>query len=435
MSIWYLWPFYGSRFVKSLIRIIKPFETLFYLWLWLTYTQIATIIVVQNFVTLICEIPTSKFAEKYGNKCSVVVWNIFAWISTILIPFVSSFWLILLISWIVSFFKTFFSWSDRARIWELITQRNPKFLTKYFWYSKSINNFGIIFVWLLWTYIVNKTWTMDYLWVFAWLWYILSWLILLFGEKWDINNPILWDTTEWFNQFKNYYKEWLSLVLSSKDKEIYFIKKKWKDVKSFFSYLEEWIKELLKNKKIIYLFIWTCLLFLLRRIWEMFWWPYFEEIWFDISKLWWLYSVSAIIWVLIPMIIPKLKDYKNREKYLLEIFIILGMIVLSSLFIWSIRLLVTAYLLCKMVENFIIPLDSSLSVDMISKKSRSVILSLRESVNSCFVILWSLFSWIIFDKFSILWWWIMISIIVVLLGINYVTLSRSHKNRVDVGSF
>ena len=428
MNIWYLWPFYCSRFVKSLIRIIKPFETLFYLWLWLTYTQIATIIVVQNLVTLIFEIPTSKFAEKYGNKYSVIVWNVCAWISMALIPFVSSFWLILFISWLVSFFKTFFSWSDRAWVWELIVQRNSKFLTKYFWYSKSINNFGIIFVWLLWTYIVNKTWTMDYLWIVAWVWYILSWIVLLFGEKWDINNPILWDMTEWFNQLKNYYKEWLSLVLSSKNEKLYLIKKKGNDIKSVFSYLEVWIRELLKNKKIIYLFIWTCLLFSLRRIWEMFWWPYFDEIWFDISKLWWLYSVSAIIWVLVPMIIPKLKDYKNREKYLLTIFIILWMVVLSSLFVWSIWLLVGAYLLCKMVENFIVPLDSSLSVDMISKNSRSVILSLRESVNSCFVIVWSLFTWIIFDKFSIIWWWVIIAVIVVMLGINYVTISKNHKN-------
>jgi len=227
MKIWYLWPFYLGRFVKSLIRIIKPFETLFYLWLWLTYTQIATIIIVQNVVTLIFEIPTSKFAEKYGNKWSVIVWHIFSWIFTVAIPFVSSFWLILLISWIVSFFKTFFSWSDRARIWELITKKDPKFLTKYFWLSKSINNFGIIFVWLLWTYIVNKTWTMDYLWIITWLWYILAWVILLFWEKWDINDSILWDTTEWFAKLRDYYKDWLSLLLSSKNEQIYLIKKKW----------------------------------------------------------------------------------------------------------------------------------------------------------------------------------------------------------------
>jgi len=427
MKIWYLWPFYLGRFVKSLIRIIKPFETLFYLWLWLTYTQIATIIIVQNVVTLIFEIPTSKFAEKYGNKWSVIVWHIFSWIFTVAIPFVSSFWLILLISWIVSFFKTFFSWSDRARIWELITKKDPKFLTKYFWLSKSINNFGIIFVWLLWTYIVNKTWTMDYLWIITWLWYILAWVILLFWEKWDINDSILWDTTEWFAKLRDYYKDWLSLLLSSKNEQIYLIKKKWNDIKSVFSYLKVWMKELFKNKNIIYLFVWMCLLFFLRRIWEMFRWPYFEEIWFDISKLWRLYSVSAVIWVVVPMIIPKLKDHKNRERYLLIIFTILWMIVLWSLFAWNILLLIWAYLVCKMVEDFIAPLDSSLSVDIISKKSRSVILSVREAVKSCFLIVWWLFSWIIFDKFSILWWWVIISILIVILWLTYTTISKNHR--------
>ena len=129
-----LWPFYLSRFTKSLIKITSPFETLYYLWVWLSYTQVATILVVKNLVTLIFEIPTSRFAEKYWNKYSVILWNVLSGISMALIPFVSSFWFILVLSWLFSFFKTFYSWSDRARIWEIIRKKDPKYLTKYFWY-------------------------------------------------------------------------------------------------------------------------------------------------------------------------------------------------------------------------------------------------------------------------------------------------------------
>ena len=427
MKLKELRPFYLSRFTKSLIKIISPFETLYYLWVWLTYTQVATILVVKNLVTLVFEIPTSKFAEKYWNKHSVILWNIFSGISMAMIPFVSSFWLIIILSWLISFFKTFYSWSDKARIWEIIKKKDPDYLTKYFWYSKSINNLGVVFIWILWTYIVRRTWTMDYLRIIAGLWYILAWLILLCWKKEDIKNPILWEKSEWFALLRKYYNDWICLLLSAKNEKVYLIKRKSKKFSSLFSFLKTWIKELFKNKLIIYLFIWMSILYLLKDIWKIFWGPYFEENGFDISKLWWLYSVSGILWILAPIIIPRLKNYKHRENYFLFIIILLWAFIIVSLYLWNIPLLIIAYLLIKVIEDFMYPLDSSLSVDIISKDSRSIILSMRESVKSGFWIIGSLFSWLLFDNFPLLRGWIIISILIILLWINYSTIIKKYK--------
>lgn len=426
-----LWPFYLSRFTKSLIKITSPFETLYYLWVWLSYTQVATILVVKNLVTLIFEIPTSRFAEKYWNKYSVILGNVLSGISMALIPFVSSFWFILVLSWLFSFFKTFYSWSDRARIWEIIRKKDPKYLTKYFWYSKSLNNLGVVLVWFLWTFIVQKTWTMDYLWIVAWLWYALAGLILLFWKKEDIKNPILWENTEWFTLLRKYYNDWIGLLLSSKNEQIYFIKRKRKKIESLFSFVKTWFKELLKNKTIIYLFIWVSILCLLKQIWKIFWGPYFQENWFDISKLWWLYSVSGLLWILVPIIIPRLRKYKHREMYFLVIIILLWMFILWSLCLWNIPLLIVAYLLAKVIEDFIFPLDGALSVDIISKESRSVILSMRESVKSSFGIFWSLFLWVIFDNFSLLRWGVIISVLIIALWLNYAIIVKRHRSMID----
>ena len=426
-----LWPFYLSRFTKSLIKITSPFETLYYLWVWLSYTQVATILVVKNLVTLIFEIPTSRFAEKYWNKYSVILWNVLSGISMVLIPFVSSFWFILILSWLFSFFKTFYSWSDRARIWEIIRKKDPKYLTKYFWYSKSLNNLGVVFVWFLWTFIVQKMWTMNCLWIIAWLWYVLAGLILLFWKKEDIKNPILWENTEWFTLLRKYYNDWIGLLLSSKNEQIYFIKRKRKKIESLFSFVKTWFKELLKNKTIIYLFIWVSILCLLKQIWKIFWGPYFQENWFDISKLWWLYSVSGLLWILVPIIIPRLRKYKHREMYFLVIIILLWMFILWSLCLWNIPLLIVAYLLAKVIEDFIFPLDGALSVDIISKESRSVILSMRESVKSSFGIFWSLFLWVIFDNFSLLRWGVIISVLIIALWLNYAIIVKRHRSMID----
>lgn len=426
-----LWPFYLSRFTKSLIKITSPFETLYYLWVWLSYTQVATILVVKNLVTLIFEIPTSRFAEKYWNKYSVILGNVLSGISMALIPFVSSFWFILVLSWLFSFFKTFYSWSDRARIWEIIRKKDPKYLTKYFWYSKSLNNLGVVFVWFLWTFIVQKTWTMDYLWIVAWMWYVLAGLILLFWKKEDIKNPILWENTEWFTLLRKYYNDWIGLLLSSKNEKIYFIKRKGKKIESLFSFVKTWFKELLKNKTIIYLFVWVSILCLLKQIWKIFWGPYFQENGFDISKLWWLYSVSGLLWILVPMIVPRLRKYKHREMYFLVIIILLWMFILWSLCLWNIPLLIVAYLLAKVIEDFVFPLDGALSVDIISKESRSVILSMRESVKSGFGIIGSLFLWVIFDNFSLMRWWVIISVLIITLWLNYAIIVKRHRNMVD----
>lgn len=112
---------FGTRFfieLKSLFAVVQ----LFYLSRGLTASQVIYLSLVWSIVTLICDLPSSVLADRFGRKKLITLGIFLIALSTFLLFFVSGFWAIVPIHIIGAIGLSFFSGADQAILYDSLKE-------------------------------------------------------------------------------------------------------------------------------------------------------------------------------------------------------------------------------------------------------------------------------------------------------------------------
>ena len=387
----FLWPFYTQSIISSLSKLILPFYVIYFLDIWLTLWQIALISSFRSIVSLVSEIPTWTIADLYWKKISVILWFILSWITVFCIPFFHSFVGICIIFCINALTETLFSGSDQAWVSDVIEKNDKKLIDSYFSWNRSIRNFWFIIAWILASLVAKYLWY-DWLWFVYGAWTIIAWIILCFAENWK-----KWYEEEWEDRLKKDF---------------------WLHIKSTFKYIA-------KNKVICLLFLWIALFYIIDELTGLIRTPYIQELWIDIDNLGFIYWIIWVCWIFVPLIAEKiLKMQKNSMLYILWVCIWMAILLVISSISTCVILIIWIFVVYNFIDDFILPIDDTLSNKVAEKSKRSTILSVKSMVENLACIVWWPLAWVLLWYISYSQWLLVAAWLMVFMGIVYFLIQK-----------
>lgn len=392
LGLKFLRPFYTQSIISSLSKLILPFYVIYFLDIWLNLWQIALIGSFRSIVSLVSEIPTWTIADLYWKKISVILWFILSWITVFCIPFFHSFVWICIIFCINALTETLFSGSDHAWISDVIEKNDKKLIDSYFSWNRSISNFWFILAWVLASLVAKYFWY-NWLWFVYWAWTIIAWIVLCFAENWK-----KWYEEEW--------EEWLK--------------------KDFWSHIKSTFKYIAKNKTICLLFLWAALFYIIDELTGLIWTPYIQELWIDINNLWFIYWIIGVCWIIVPLIASKiLRKQKNSMLYVLGVCVWMAILLVISSISTSVVLIIWIFVIYNFIDDFILPIDTTLTNKVAEKSKRSTILSVKSMVENLACIIWWPLAWVLLWYISYSQWLLVAAWLMVIMGVIYYSVQKS----------
>lgn len=387
----FLRPFYIQNIILSLSKLIVPFYIIYFLDVWLTLWQIALISSFRSIVSLVSEIPTWTIADLYWKKTSVILWFILSWITVFCIPFFQSFVWICIIFCINALTETLFSGSDQAWISDVIEKNDKKLIDSYFSRNRSISNFWFIIAWVLASLVAKYFWY-NRLWFVYGTWTIIAGIILCFAENWK-----KWYEEEWEERLKKDF---------------------WLHIKSTFKYIA-------KNKVICLLFLWIALFYIIDELTGLIWTPYIQELWVDIDNLGFIYWIIWVCWIFVPLLAEKiLKMQKNFMLYVLWVCVWMAILLIVSSISTCAILIIWIFVVYNFIDDFILPIDTTLTNKVAEKTKRSTILSIKSMVENLACIIWWPLAWALLGYISYSQWLFVAAGLMLIMGVVYYSVQK-----------
>ena len=386
LGLKFLRPFYVQNIISSLSKLILPFYVIYFLDIGLNLRQIALIGSFRSIVSLISEIPTWTIADLYWKKISVILWFVLSWITVFSIPFFHSFVWICIIFCINALTETLFSGSDQAWVSDVIEKNDKKLIDSYFSWKRSIGNFWFILAWVLASLVAKYLWY-DWLRFAYGAWTIIAGIVLCFAENWK----------EWYEEE---WEDWLK-------------KDFWLHIKSMFKYI-------LKNKTICLLFLWIALFYIIDELTGLIRTPYIQELWVDIDNLWFIYWIIWVCWIFVPLFAEKiLKMQKNSMVYILWVCVWMAILLIISSVSTSVILIIWIFVVYNFIDDFILPIDETITNKVAEKSKRSTILSVKSMVENLACIIWWPLAWVLLGYVSYSQWLLVAAWLMIIMGVVY----------------
>ena len=390
----FLRPFYIQNIILSLSKLIVPFYIIYFLDVWLTLWQIALISSFRSIVSLVSEIPTWTIADLYWKKISVILWFILSWITVFCIPFFQSFVWICIIFCINALAETLFSGSDQAWVSDVIEKNDKKLIDSYFSRNRSISNFWFIIAWILASLVAKYLWY-NRLWFVYGTWTIIAGTILCFAENWK----------QWYEED---WEDWLK-------------KDFWLHIKSTFKYIA-------KNKVICLLFLWIALFYIIDELTGLIWTPYIQELWVDIDNLGFIYWIIWVCWIFVPLLAEKiLKMQKNFMLYVLWVCVWMAILLIVSSISTCAILIIWIFVVYNFIDDFILPIDTTLTNKVAEKTKRSTILSIKSMVENLACIIWWPLAWALLGYISYSQWLFVAAGLMLIMGVVYYSVKKGNN--------
>jgi len=129
-------------------------QNIYFLSKWVSIQQLSILLVLRYAITLIFEIHSWAFADKYGKKLSVVIWRIFfLWgiIFSIIMPYFLWFIICMIFWWIGDAFS---SWAEESRIYDYLKEKKKenyfeKFISIVFVFREVWLWLGVLLSWII----------------------------------------------------------------------------------------------------------------------------------------------------------------------------------------------------------------------------------------------------------------------------------------------
>lgn len=347
-----LWPFYLQNLFLSLSKLIMPFYVLYFLGIGLSFFQIAIIGSVRSIVSILFEAPTGTVADIFGRKTSVILGYLLSSLTLLLIFFAHNFYAIIIIFSFDAIFETFVSGADRAWVVDLLESKGKELVDRYFIRARLFRNVGLVFAMILAGLVVAKM-GMNYLWLFYAIGTFFSTIFLFFGREINLNKKRNEITTKQENELRY-----------------------------FFGHLKESLYAISTNKILMLMFLIIFIFYFAEETTSLAWTPYLEKIGVSLPAVGYLFSVVAIIGVIIPFVTERLLKYKSKLYILFFTTLVYAMLLI---FVGSINiafLIILIFVLFTSAEEIFFPLEDALTNFYIESKNRATVLSFKSIVES-----------------------------------------------------
>ena len=268
-----LWPFYMEAFLGTVLFIMIPFMVVYFSSLGFSATQIGFLLAAMPLASLIFEIPTGAIADLYGRKFSTILgWGLEG-LLCISLFFVSGFYSIAIILFLIGFSGTLVSGSYEAWAVDLA----GKLTNRYFATKQSLYNLAFIFSGILGAVLVAR-FGISIIWPVSGVALLISVFFLSFGK-------------ESFKPEKVKIKESFKRVLKQTKEAINY------------SY---------KHPVLFYLLLISTVTVLFSSVNSFLsWTPLLEEYGFPASSWGYIWSAAGLLGVIVPLFSLKVKKMKK----------------------------------------------------------------------------------------------------------------------------
>jgi len=347
--------FYLASFLKNQTYFV-PIMILFFQDIGLNYTNIFWIFTIASVFSFIIEIPTGVFADKYGNRKSIILSKFFIVISFIIFGLANNFIILLVANLIYELGKSFRSGTETAFIFNYLSQdKNHPSYTKIKINQKFYARISESFAALLGGFVA----------------YRLGFNIVFFIAA----IPALINFTQTLS--------WEKIKADEENKENKIgLRENWKFIKISFSEI--------KNNKIVLNIILNIALFSASfSALEKFVQPYMKNAGIELQYFGIFYSIFLIIIALIVKVSSRLEDKWSPEK----IMNYSGLVAFLALIPLSLGgnsvLMVGLFFIVLLLENFRSPIANNLFHEQVPNNKRATmgsILELFKSLNKLWIL-------------------------------------------------
>lgn len=221
---------------------------------------------------------------------------------------------------------------------------------------------------------------------------IITGIVLCFAENWK-----KWYEEEW--------EDWIK-------------KDFWIHIKSTFKYIA-------KNKTICLLFLWIALFYIIDELTGLIRTPYIQELWIDINNLWFIYWIIGVCWIVVPLVAEKvLKRQKDSMLYILWACIWMAILLVISSTTSSVVLIIWIFVIYNFIDDFILPIDETITNKVAEKSHRSTILSTKSMVENLACIVWWPLAWVLLWYISYSQWLLIAAGLMILMGVVYYLIQK-----------
>lgn len=376
--------FYLISFFQTLTFTTAIWSFFFTSYLTFSFWQALFLITLVWITSIIFEIPTWAWADRFWRKNMFILWTSFILLNLVFWSLASNFYLFIFSSILCWIWYALTSWNLEALIHDKLEEENNRDEFK----NISANSFSILFLgralsasisWLL--FVINPLLPIQLT--------ILSTIIILIFAL-NLNEP--------------------KQVISNH--------------KNNFSHLKETWNYLKRNKFMILFMINLWLISWLGNIYFFTQQPYFLSIWYSIEFIWLTFTIWALFSSLGSYLFKKFNKYFSDKQI---IYIMLSLIFISSIiyaiFIKSIALIALCFL--SIMFWFVVTFWNNYLIKKSPKNQKSTILS----IFSFFLTLWySVFNIILAISFDKVWiniiYYIIIFLISILIILNIFIFNR-----------
>jgi MFS family permease len=344
-------PYYLSFIFRYGFSIIQVLSVLYFKLKGFSYFDISLYISIIALSTLIFEIPTSIFADKFGRKKSVLIGYLGTTVIFALYPFIELTPLLLAAGLVNGFFATFASGSDSSL---MVDNLKKKTLIQKYYITITIlfkvagilqGILGFIFLTLLKPEAkLGNFLAIDYLWFIYAIAMLIATAIFYFGVK-ELN-------------FKPSKEHSLKLSLRC-------------------------IKHIAKEHNLRLIFLWKFFFFIVFYAWFLLYLPYLSSFGIEINKISLAYTFLFVVGLAFVFLGKKMFNKIRREKPFLTLNYIIYFLFSATVIFFNTKILAYIYWYIKWnLASIFTPTESSYQETFIKSKFRSTTHSIQTIVIS-----------------------------------------------------
>lgn len=184
--------------------------------------------------------------------------------------------------------------------------------------------------------------------------------------------------------------------------------------KNFRLHIRSSLSYVWKNKLVLFLFLWIALFYLADEMTWLVRIPYIQNLWFNMENMWLVYAIIGTWWIIVPLIAEKvLKFKKNPTNIIFWVCLGFASLLLFSSVSLPVILIVSLFVIYNFIDDFILPIEETITNRTLDKTKRSTLLSIKSMVESLSSIIgWPLAGillwYITLSQWLLVWAWLII---------------------------
>ncbi|MFH1454725.1 MAG: MFS transporter [bacterium] len=176
----------------------------------------------------------------------------------------------------------------------------------------------------------------------------------------------------------------------------------------------------------------TFIFFIVEEFTSLVWTPRLGDAGVNLQTLGLLFSISALISIILPLIINKIQNNKKRNTVIVIVSLLFAILLFVAGFNISLITLALIFIIMNVLESVVVPLDDSIFASNVENTSLSAtIFSMRSAIVSIASIIGAPIAGFILDKYGFRSSYLIYSIFLVIIPMVYIIYFKKKVERIN----